>query len=113
MKNGLVHKSEITASSFYNAGLAPYYGRLQGVGAWCVRINNANQWLQVDLGVLQVVTAIATQGRSNYNQWVKTYTVSCSSDGRNFVPYQRGGVPQVFTVFINHSVCTVGFATRD
>jgi len=81
----------MTSSSSWNAALATHKGRLYGTGSWSARVNNQNQWIQVDLGKEEVVTAIATQGRSNSNQWVKTFSVSSSSDGKTFESYKADG----------------------
>ena len=38
---------------------------------------------------LMRIKGVATQGRQDANQWVKSYTVSYSTDGMNFVPYKE------------------------
>ena len=54
-------------------------------GSWSAKDNNVSQWLQVDLGNPHTkVTALATQGRNNYPQWVTKYKVQYSGDGDNF-----------------------------
>ena len=68
--------------------------------SWSARRNDQNQWIQVDLGRKEVVTAIATQGRSNYNQWVKTYSVSYSLDGKAFEPYKINDVVKVRIIIV-------------
>ena len=80
LETGNIRNSHLTSSSEYRTGLSAQHGRLNGPEAWCARRNVQNQWIQVDLGRKQLVTAIATQGRVNYGQWVKTYTLSYSSD---------------------------------
>ncbi|XP_031562905.1 uncharacterized protein LOC116298543 [Actinia tenebrosa] len=90
--------SSITASSMWNANHSPSRARLgivrQGAktGAWSARTNDVNQWIQVDMGRVVKVTRIATQGRQDYNQWVKTYAVQYSMDGGHFEDYQGGRV---------------------
>lgn len=59
------------------------------VGAWCTRVNNGHQWLQVNLGKVTKVTGCATQGRYDANQWVTRYRISYSKDCRRFYPYKR------------------------
>ena len=61
-------------------------------GAWSALTNNVYQWLQVDLRAKTEVTAIKIQGRQDYDQWVKTFTITYSNDGTNFKPYQNGKV---------------------
>ena len=48
---------------------------------WCTARNDDKQWIQWDLGTPTYITGIQTQGRSNYDQWVKKFTVQCSPDG--------------------------------
>ena len=55
--------------------------------------------MQVDLGVVTRVKRIATQGRYDANQWVKSYTLSYSNNGIRFIPYRRGRRVQVIGNF--------------
>ena len=80
----------LSASTYYNAHLAPWHGRLNHRWSWSARTNNLNQWLQVSFVVVVKVTGIATQGRQDYNQWVTQYIVSYSPDSNNFRFYQEG-----------------------
>ena len=68
----------------YNA--LPSYGRLNGArgNGWCAEINDKGQWLQVDLGKIIEVCAVATQGDINGNEWVIDFKLaySKSSDDR-------------------------------
>ena len=41
------------------------------------------------------LTGVATQGRSDYNQWVTKYLLSYSLDGANFATYWSHGRPWV------------------
>ena len=88
MENGQIPDSAITASSTANANsFAPSVGRLHFLssgsgkyGSWAAGANNENQWLQADFGTWTKISAVATQGRQDSNQWVKTYTLSFSYD---------------------------------
>ena len=83
MQNLQIPDSSITASSSSNAiSFAPYIGRLNFLsagsgkyGSWAAGANDENQWFQVDLGSWTKISAVATQGRQDANQWVKTYTL--------------------------------------
>ena len=102
MENGEIPDSQISASSERDANHGAINSRLnfkaQGrrQGAWSSRRNDVNQWLQVNFGLQATITEILTQGRSNHNQWVKSYTVSYSRDGLHFFPYRVNGVVKVY-----------------
>ena len=89
MQTGEIPDSAITASSSSNANsLAPSLGRLHfnsagsgKYGSWAAGTNDVNQWFQVDFGDWTKISAVATQGREDADQWVKTYSVSFSYDG--------------------------------
>ncbi|XP_028405616.1 sushi, von Willebrand factor type A, EGF and pentraxin domain-containing protein 1-like isoform X2 [Dendronephthya gigantea] len=53
---------------------------------WLAAKNVANEYVQVDLGEIYVLTGVATQGRtkSGYEQYISKYYVGYSSDGKNF-----------------------------
>ena len=91
VENRKIANSQMKSSSSWNAAFSAQKGRLYGVGSWIARVNDQNQWIQVDLGRKEVVTAIATQGRGHYNQWVRTYSISYSLDGKTFQPYSING----------------------
>ena len=96
MQDGRVSKGMLTASSMYNHYYSPWNARLHARnygstrGGWVAKYRNRNQWIQIDLGVVTRVKRIATQGRYDANQWVKSYTVSYSSDGSRFYPVKHG-----------------------
>ena len=89
MESGNISDSAITASTSYTAvSLAPSVGRLHFLssgsgkyGSWAAEANDKNQWFQVDFGSWTKVTAVATQGRQDADQWVKNYKLSFSYDG--------------------------------
>ena len=101
MENGDIPDSQILASSEWDANLAAINSRLnfraQGKrrGAWGSRKNDLNQWLQVNFVLQATVTEILTQGRSDSNQWVTSFTVSYSNDGLDFFAYRVNGVVKV------------------
>merc|ERR1712070_719810 len=57
-------------------------GRLGSYQAWSAAHNQAGQWWQMDLGSVQAIGGVVTQGRHNYAQWVKSYKVYVSSNGK-------------------------------
>ena len=102
MESGAFADSQITASSEYDAYHSTKRSRLHTKeisplerGAWLSLMNNASQWLQIDVGKVINVTHIATQGRNTYfpAQYVTKYKVQYSNDGLTFQFYKRGGQP--------------------
>ena len=89
------------ASSYRNYYCRPGSGRLNGRrvgrqgGAWCAKRRNRRQWLQIDFGALTRVTRIATQGKQNSAQWVKSYYLKYSKNGYSFLPYKENGRTKV------------------
>ena len=97
MESGAISNGQITASSEYHAYHAVAHSRLNYRGqsaAWSARVNDANQWLQIDLISYYItVTRIATQGRDSdiYNQWVTKYKLQYSNDEVTFKHYREKG----------------------
>jgi len=104
MENGAISDGQISASSQHSAYLAVTRGRLGNLRSWSAALNNINQWLQIDLGDQYTkVTRVATQGRNDYNEWVKRYKLRYSDDGVSFHYYRELG----------QSVDKVRFVHRD
>lgn len=91
MENGSIADFQIISSTVWG-GYSAEDGRLNGDRAWVAKKNDRNQWIQVDLGELKIVTKIATQGRKDEDQWVTTYNVSY---GQKFNQYQVYSVDKV------------------
>ncbi|KAK7097065.1 lymphocyte antigen 75-like [Littorina saxatilis] len=60
-------------------------------GAWVAKFNDAHQYLQVDLGEKIQVWAVATQGSDALKEWVGSYTLAFSQDGKIFSSYSADG----------------------
>ena len=107
MENGQILDSQITASSKFDSNHGASNGRLNfaagagRTGSWSARINDVNQWLQVDLLGKPKVTAIMTQGRGDCscNQFVKSFTISYSDSGSTFTSYPEGSQAKVRSKF--------------
>ena len=111
MQSGRIRSKSITASSSYNPQFGPNYGRLrQNPGrCWLAKRNNHHQWIQVDLRSSFKVTAIATQGRGNVDQWLTSYWIFYSVDLIHFAPFREWGKNKVrlncFSIFYGlHSI---------
>jgi hypothetical protein len=103
MQSGKIPDSRITASGEWDTDWAPRYGRLHGNKCWIARQSDTNQWLQIDFKYKATVTEILTQGRTQYGQWVKSYTIAYSDDGVNFATY-KGDEGQDKVTFIYFSL---------
>ena len=70
--------------------------------AWCPRTNDQNQWLQIRFAQRFEITRVATQGRHNAYNWVKSYTLNYSSDGLMFYQYRTNQNQTVSIVLLLH-----------
>ena len=104
LETGRILDQQITASSSRDKNASPARARLLSVlaaasgrtGAWSAKTNDQSQWLQVDFGRNVKITKVATQGRQDVDEWVKTFTLAYSVDGSsNFQPYQVNDVDKV------------------
>ena len=89
----------MTASSQYGAEYAPSGGRLnyqaqidsQGdttqIGGWGALTADVNQWLQIKFSQIFQISGVATQGRADAAQWVKTYKLEYSTEGSTWTYY--------------------------
>ena len=98
MRNGKIQDSQISASSEWNQHHGANNGRLYfrahrgRTGAWSAKVNDMNQWIQVDMKKNTVLLSIKIQGREDCcNQFVKSYAVYWSNDGRIFHLYKQHG----------------------
>ena len=98
MKSGKIPDSAITATTSYSQYYGPERARLDTVksgsfnGAWIPKTRDMGQWIQVDLGNITKITRIATQGRQDAAQWVKSYSITYSLEGGPFLPYNNNQV---------------------
>ena len=107
MENKRIHDSAISISSRSGASTSKAYARLnhppqpsnaelegsgevsgEGAtvgGAWCAATDDANRWIQVDLGVSRLVSGVVMQGKEDEDNWVTKYKVLHSHDGGKWV----------------------------
>ena len=97
MESGSIPDSKITASSEKNASTAANNGRLNYTSgpSWCAATSDSNPYLQIDLQTLHIICAVSTQGNSQADQWVKTYTLQSSIDGSTWTDYTELGQVKV------------------
>ncbi|KFQ48648.1 Coagulation factor V, partial [Nestor notabilis] len=106
MENGQIKNTQITASSVKTSWFNtwdPSLARLNQEGkinAWRAKLNNNQQWLQIDLLTVKKITAIATQGVKymSAENFVKTYVILYSDQGSEWKSYTDGSssVTKVF-----------------
>eukprot|EP00057_Strongylocentrotus_purpuratus_P020571 XP_011675045.1 PREDICTED: uncharacterized protein LOC756501 isoform X1 [Strongylocentrotus purpuratus] len=90
LESGAIPDSSLTAFSEYNANHGPRRARLNMAkvgaltGGWSAKINDLNQWIQVDLLATYSIVRVATQGREDYSQWVTSFKIACSMDSVTF-----------------------------
>ena len=107
-EEGIIKDSQITASSEYTQEYVAKNGRLNFQGqvgreaAWAAKSNDDQQWLQVDLQHEVHLTGISSQGRGNctYDEWVKSYTVSYSSNGTYSIDFKQNGDIKVWILIL-------------
>ena len=93
--SGVIKDHRFSALSFSN-GFEPSKGRLNGGGAWRPSSNNSDdEYLQIDLGSVYFVCAVATQGNPNADEWTKTYKIETSLDNVNWDMYQENNTVKV------------------
>ena len=97
MENGTILDSGITSSSEQSGRTRAKNGRLNYTsGSWCAGTSDSNPYLQIDLQKLHIICAVSTQGDSQVDNWVKTYTLQSSMDGSSsWTDYKEDGVVKV------------------
>ena len=60
-------------------------------GAWTKANSDANPWLQVDFQGKVTLLKVATQGRFDQDQWVKSYSLSSAYNSVHFELYKQFG----------------------
>ena len=84
--------SELSLNHKANQGRLYYMADGGKGGAWSAKTTDENPWLQIDLGGLYAtVTAVATQGRHDKDEWVTEYTLQYSNETLNFTHYREPG----------------------
>ncbi|XP_051871643.1 neuropilin-1a isoform X1 [Pristis pectinata] len=101
MESGKIHADQILSSSNYNLYWSSERSRLNyPENAWTPAEDSNKEWIQVDLGFLQHVSAIATQGAvSKETQrvyFIRTYKVDVSSNGEDWITVKEKNKQKVF-----------------
>ena len=95
----IIPDSRMTASTFYSNILYPYYGRLhenRGQGGWCTKTtSDRTDYLQVDMGTVRSVCAVATQGHRGGIARTTSYKLHLSTDGVTWNTYRETNIEKV------------------
>lgn len=90
--------ARMSSSSHYDKYFA-FYGRLNGSrgrGGWCARTkNDRGDHLQIDMGEVHSVCAVATQGKLT-GSYVTSYKLYFSIDGVNWMVYTELNKMKIF-----------------
>lgn len=92
--SSLLPDHRFTATSFYDDNYLPDMGRLGSNEAWLLKNQNENDYLQIDLGDMFYICAIATQGYSR-GEYVTMYKVLFSKDNQSWTTYSENGTSKV------------------
>ena len=95
-----IPNAQMTASNYYSSGYYPYYGRLneaRGFGGWCPKTEKGprTDYLQVDLGIVHSVCAVATQGARNIDERTTSYILRMSKDEVTWNTYKENNAEKV------------------
>jgi hypothetical protein len=82
-------KNKITFSSFHPSSYCNE-GQLNSKDAWCAGSRSISDWMQMDSGEVQSIAGVIIQGRRIYAQWVKSFKVEVSDDGKEWFPVECG-----------------------
>ena len=87
LESGALPDSAFSESSCYSASDCSRFGRLNHERAWVPNSDDQYPWMQVQFESSYIVTAITTQGRDDYDEWVTSYTFSSSFDNTTWTDY--------------------------
>ena len=100
IENGNISDVAMTSSTILNASSLPHFGRLRNQLGGCAWIpaktaDRNSFWLQVDLGSLTNVSAVATQGSCSSDRWTRSYVIVYSKNGVEWKYYGELGTIRV------------------
>ncbi|XP_031572244.1 lactadherin-like [Actinia tenebrosa] len=96
--SNIIPDDRFTATSYLVTSAKPHYARLNGMySAWIPNTNvDPNDCLQIDLGEVFVIRAVATQGHPKWPFCTKEYKISTSIDSNTWTMYQSSGKVKLF-----------------
>ena len=94
----VIPDARMTAST-HNSNYYPYYGRLneqRGRAVWCTKTTtDKTDYLQVDMGTVRFVCAVAIKGAPKNNVWTTSFKVHLSTDGVKWTAYKENNKEKV------------------
>ena len=92
IEHGKISDVAMTSSSILATSSFSHYARLRNQNGNCAWVpaktaNRNSSWLQIDMGVLTIVSAVATQGSCSGDQWTKSYVVLYSNNSVDWKVY--------------------------
>ncbi|GCB61445.1 hypothetical protein scyTo_0011312 [Scyliorhinus torazame] len=102
MESGQISNMQITATSSYSYGnWDAAQGRLNyHINGWTPNEDTTREWIQADLGILKILTGIATQGAISVDTskvyFVSSYKLEVSSNGEDWMIYRQGKNHKLF-----------------
>ena len=113
MESIAITDRQINASSEWGAASQGRLNSQTGGGAWIAAQDDANQWLQVDLGIQHTkVTRVATQVKLGGKLWVTRYKLQYSNDTVNMQDYTKQGQDNVYvkvTFAVSYKLLFLGY----
>ena len=84
------------SASSERTNLEAFNGRLNAFRGWSPSSSDRpDDYLQIDLQYEFLICAVATQGRSTFDDWTTEYKLQLSLDGSTFVTYKENNVDRV------------------
>ncbi|KAK0161422.1 hypothetical protein PV327_009893 [Microctonus hyperodae] len=84
----LLYKAHLSATSFMK-DREPKDAKLYGEKAWTASSSDNSQYLIIDLGQVMNITAIETQGRETYGEFVMEYGISYGTNNLDYMDYKE------------------------
>ncbi|EDO37378.1 predicted protein [Nematostella vectensis] len=88
--------SKFNSSSELSTSTRPHHGRLHNAHAWCAVVNDADQYLEIALGLVRMIKSIAVQGNPTADQFVTSFALESSVVAESWVPYVETGARRIF-----------------
>jgi len=85
-----------SASTIYDCRYQPWRARLFSVIGWAPITNtDPNDYIQLDFETPYSICAIGTQGSAKHDEWVTSFKMNVSLDGKTWKTYQQKGINKV------------------